>query len=111
MLKTNTRRNARVYCGMPGRAEGPTGTVRGVVRNLSRGGMFFLTPTVLPVGRTIDMQIDLPGPKPTAVTGEIRYQYTYKDGQGLGIKFVRLGAEDLATIAQFVSERTGSTRI
>jgi uncharacterized protein (TIGR02266 family) len=111
VMKSNSRRNARVYCGMPGRAEGPNGTVRGVVRNLSRGGMFFLTPTVMPVGKTMDLQIDLPGPKPTVVTGEVRYSFKYNDGQGIGIRFVRLGAEDLASISKFVDTRVGQARI
>ena len=106
-MKTNVRRNARVYCGMPARAVATTGTIRGVVRNLSCGGMFFLTPGAFRVGQTVDMLLDLPGKQPTKATGEVRYQYKYTDGQGVGVKFVRLGADDLATIAEYVNRRTG----
>ena len=104
-MKTNLRRNARVYCGMPARAQSPSGTIRGVVRNLSCGGMFFLTPAKFRVGQSLECQLDLPGKNATKVTGEVRYQYNYSDGQGVGVKFVRLGADDLEHIAEYVNAR------
>ncbi len=108
-MKSNTRRNARVYCGMSGRAEGPTGPVRGVVRNLSKGGMFFLAGNLLPVGSTYDLAFELPGEPPIRATGEVRYHYKYADGQGMGIRFVRLAADDLAVISRYVSNRVAAT--
>lgn len=108
MLKRNVRRNARVQCSMAGMAEGPGGAVRGIVRNLSRGGMFFLSSTLLPIGHTVDMKLDLPGEKPVTAMGEVRYHYKYADGQGMGIRFLRLGVEDLAVISTFVHARAGA---
>jgi c-di-GMP-binding flagellar brake protein YcgR len=108
MAATFTRRNPRVSCGANGRLEGPTGPIRGVVRDISRGGSFFLANRLLPVGNTVEMRIDLPGVAPIKATGEIRYHHRYKEGDGMGIRFVRLSGEDLEAITQFVHARAGA---
>jgi len=104
---TCSRRNPRVYCGAPGRIEGPQGAIRGTVRNLSRGGSFFLSTHLLPVGHSFDMQIQLPGAEPIRAVGEVRYHHQYAEGVGMGIRFVRLGGADLSQISQFVDSRAG----
>ncbi len=103
-----TRRNERVFCGVPGRIEGPRGVIRCTVRNLSRGGSFFLTEQVLPVGQHFDLCIDLPGIAPIRAVGEVRYHYRYSEGGGMGIRFVRLGGDDLRYISEFVDARVGN---
>ncbi len=98
--KINNRRNVRVFCGAPAKLEGPRGPVRGICRNLSGGGLFFVGGTV-PVGRSVELEITLPEGKVTA-TGEVRYLHDYDEGPGMGIRFVRIGQEDLARVTAFV---------
>jgi hypothetical protein len=108
MTTISTRRNARVYCGAKGRLEAPDGPIRGTVRNLSRGGSFFLAKKLLPVGQTVEMSIELPGVPPVRAVGEVRYHYRYLEGEGMGIRFVRLGGDDLQYITEFVDARLGN---
>ena len=108
MNQVTTRNNARVYCGMPGRIEGPGGPIRGVVRNLSRGGTFFLAGQLLPVGQQFELRIDLPGIAPIKAMGEVRYHYRYAEGEGMGIRFVRMAGDDLGFVSQFVNARIGN---
>lgn len=98
--KTNQRRNLRVFCTAVGRAEGPKGPVKGTVRNLSQGGMFFLG-AQLPLGKSCDFQLELPSGKIT-VQGEIRYSFTYPEGTGVGVKFTRISQDDLTKVIAFV---------
>jgi hypothetical protein len=107
-MSINTRRNPRVYCGAKGKIEGPKGSIRGVVRNLSRGGSFFLAKQLVPVGQTVDMTIELPGIPTIRAQGEVRYHFRYLEGDGMGIRFLRLSGEDLNYITQFVNARIGS---
>ncbi len=102
-----TRRTPRVYCGAPARIEGPRGAIRGTIRNLSRGGSFFLGET-LPVGQSIELVIQLPSTPPIRAIGEIRYHHRYEEGEGMGIRFVRLTGEGLDSITRFVAIRTGN---
>lgn len=101
MSKVNNRRNVRVSCGAPAKAEGPRGPMRGVCRNLSVAGMFFTGPT-LPVGSSAELTIDLPSGRIAAV-GEVRYHNSYPEGSGMGIRFSRLSQEHLEAIAAFVA--------
>jgi hypothetical protein len=98
--RSNQRRNLRVFCTAVGRAEGPRGPVKGTVRNLSQGGMFFLG-AQLPLGKSCDFQIELPSGK-IAVQGEVRYSYSYPEGTGVGVKFSRISQDDLKKVIDFV---------
>ena len=98
---TNNRRNPRVYCGASGSLEGPRGPVRGRARNISQGGAFFQTGELLPIGKTFELSILLPeGP----VTGmaEIRYHHRYVDGEGMGVRFVRVDEEGMRRLGAFI---------
>lgn len=104
--RSNQRRNLRVYCTAVGRAEGPRGPVKGTVRNLSQGGMFFLG-AALPLGKSFDFTIELPSGK-ISVQGEVRYGYTYPEGAGVGVKFTRISQDDLAKVIAFVEANKGN---
>ena len=91
-------------CGVPARAEGPRGPVRGFCRSLSRGGMFFSGP-LLPLGQSIDLSVELPHLGPVRAMGEVRYHHTYPDGTGMGIRFTRMAQEDLVRLERFVEGR------
>lgn len=99
--KSNQRKNRRVDCFAPARAEGPRGPMSGLCRNLSRGGMFFLGAR-LPVGQSIDLSVELPQLGAIQATGEVRYHHAYPDGGGMGIRFTRMAQEDLQRIQRFV---------
>ena len=101
MSKTNSRRSPRVFCGAPARADGPRGPIRGICRNLSVGGMFFSGPT-LPVGKAMDFAIELAPGAAVRATGEVRYHHQYPDGSGVGVRFVRIAAEDLELLGEYV---------
>ena len=101
-----TRRNPRVYCGVPARIETSKGPARGTARNLSCGGAFLLCKAMPAVGQSLEVEIDLPGRKIKAVA-EVRYQFSHpEDGDGVGVRFLRLDGEDLAAITRFVAERS-----
>lgn len=104
-IKVNQRRNLRVDCYATARAEGPRGPVRGVCRNLSMGGFFFLGQS-LPVGSNVEFAIELPK-GPVTCVGEVRYQFNYPEGPGYGVKFTRLGQEDLTRVQDFLTEVGG----
>ncbi len=99
--KINNRRNERVFCGVPARFDGARGPVRGTCRNLSLGGLFFLGGTA-PLGRSIELQLELPE-GPVRATGEVRYHHDYgSEGQGMGVRFVRISGEDLARVTRWL---------
>jgi hypothetical protein len=47
------------------------------------------------------MVIELPSGQVKAV-GEVRYHYRYLEGEGMGIRFVRLGGDDLQALGAFI---------
>lgn len=103
--KTNSRKMPRVACGVPARAEGPRGPMRGQCTSLSRAGMFFTGPTI-PIGSSLELSVDLPGHAFHAV-GEVRYHVSRPGSSGMGIRFTRLAQEDLQAIGDFI-QRTAA---
>jgi len=100
-MKNETRRNVRVTCGAPASAEGPRGPIRGVCRDLSIGGMFFVG-IALPVGRSVDFEVQLPGGA-VACRAEVRYHHSYREVPGMGVRFTRIAQEDLSRIERYVA--------
>lgn len=74
--------------------------MKGTVRNLSQGGMFFLG-AQLPLGKSCDFQLELPTGK-INVQGEVRYSHSYPEGTGVGVKFTRISQDDLNQVIAFV---------
>lgn len=102
-IKVNQRQDIRVECTAATRAEGPSGPVQGLCRNLSAGGFFFLG-TPLPVGENYEFSIELPVGRITCV-GEVRHEHSYSaEGPGVGVRFSRLPEADLARVQQFLTE-------
>ena len=105
MSKANSRRNSRtnvrVLCGAPARADGPRGPIRGLCRNLSRGGMFWSGP-LFPVGKSLELSIELPQVGRVQALGEVRYHHAYPDGAGVGVRFTRIAQDDLTKIYAYV---------
>lgn len=102
--RTNTRRTRRIACAVPGRAEGPRGPIRGTVRSLSQGGLF-LSGVTLPVGKSVELSLDLPGGNKVQAIAEVRYHSTSAEGAGMGVRFTRIEQGHLAAIDQFVASQ------
>jgi PilZ domain len=66
-------------------------------------GMFFSGQQLLPVGQSIELSVDLPAGRFSA-TGEVRYHHAYPEGSGMGIRFTRLGQEDLSLIQKYIEQ-------
>jgi uncharacterized protein (TIGR02266 family) len=76
----------------------------GHTRNISLGGMFVETPTVLPVQTTIQVRFRVPTqPEPIDVTGEVRWMEAGAADQlsGMGIRFHGLRARDVWALNRF----------
>lgn len=101
-MPSNRRRTPRAICSLEAKVLGPRGTLRGVIRNLSVGGLFFAGKELLAVGQSGDFELALGGGK-VRVAGEVRYHHVLEDGQSaMGVRFIRLEPDALARIQAFV---------
>lgn len=102
MGNSNQRRNERVPCDAAVAYEGSKGPVRGMCRKISIGGMFFLGATV-PVGKSVNLTIELPGLGQINALGEVRYHHSYPEGVGMGLRFARITQEHRALLEQYLA--------
>ncbi|HEY1907177.1 MAG TPA: TIGR02266 family protein [Myxococcaceae bacterium] len=82
----------------------------GFSTNLSEGGLFVATLSVLPVGTPVDLTFTLPGKVKIAVRGEVRWIREIDDRMpdvfpGVGVRFLDLTAEASAALHRFVASR------
>ena len=82
----------------------------GFSTNLSEGGLFVATLSVLPVGTPVDLTFTLPGKVRIAVRGEVRWIREIDDRTpdvfpGVGVRFLDLTAEAFAALQRFVASR------
>jgi uncharacterized protein (TIGR02266 family) len=82
----------------------------GFSTNLSEGGLFVATLSVLPVGTPVDLTFTLPGKVKIAVRGEVRWIREIDDRTpdvfpGVGVRFLDLTAEASAALHRFVASR------
>lgn len=78
------------------RVDGPSSVSR--VRDLSLGGVFILTTTVVPPGTAVHMLFSLP-------EGEMRLQGTVRYGEadkGFGVEFMKVGTADGARLRELL---------
>jgi uncharacterized protein (TIGR02266 family) len=76
------------------------GTLTTRINDLSTGGVFIDAETPFPVGSSFAFKFRVPD-KEVRVTGEVRYTMPKI---GMGVRFVDLGAEDLAAISSVVED-------
>ncbi|MBS2031542.1 MAG: PilZ domain-containing protein [Deltaproteobacteria bacterium] len=101
-MPLNRRRTPRCLCDLEAEVLGPRGTLRGAVKNLSTGGLFFTGKDLLGVGQSADFEFTIDGQKLRA-TGEVRFQQRDPSGAAsMGVKFIRLEPAALAIIQAFV---------
>ena len=81
----------------------------GVTENISRGGLFIVSPDMPAIGTTIDLSLRLPDhAQPVRVTGEVRWHRHHGEAgeaPGYGIRFVNLGAHEESLIRAFIESR------
>jgi len=82
----------------------------GFSTNLSEGGVFVATVSLLPVGTPVDLTFTLPGNTRISVKGEVRWTREIDDRvpdvfPGVGVRFVELGVDAAQALHRFVAER------
>jgi uncharacterized protein (TIGR02266 family) len=82
----------------------------GFSTNLSEGGLFVATLSVLPVGTPVDLTFTLPGKVKISVRGEVRWIREIDDRTpdvfpGVGVRFLELTTEASAALQRFVASR------
>jgi uncharacterized protein (TIGR02266 family) len=79
----------------------------GLTMNISEGGVFVATHEILSVGSLVALHLELPRERRIMVLGEVRWSRAYTGDDdvppGLGIKFVGLDLESLASIRRFMT--------
>ena len=94
------RRNARVAVSkgmwVSWHASGPRNVSR--VRDLSVGGAFISTTTIVPVGTVLQMLFSLPEGE-LRMDGVVRYAEAEK---GMGVEFTRMGTADRARLQELL---------
>lgn len=83
---------------------------QGFSENISAGGVFIATHLLKPIGERMEIVLNLPdGGEPVRAIGEVRWVRRYTEASntppGIGLRFVDLGAEDEARIADFLKDR------
>jgi uncharacterized protein (TIGR02266 family) len=74
--------------------------------NVSTGGIYFEQSIPHALGTVVKLRFSLPGSEAVIeATGEIVNTPTEKDGLGMGLRFLELGAEDRASLEAFTKQR------
>jgi uncharacterized protein (TIGR02266 family) len=78
--------------------------------NISEGGLFVATLSVVPVGTPVDLLFSLPGGTRLSVQGEVRWIREVNDRTpdvfpGVGVRFVELPTEAAEALHRFVQSR------
>jgi uncharacterized protein (TIGR02266 family) len=83
----------------------------GFSENLSAGGLFVATYTLMPIGTPIALTFVLPNELPMFVQAQVRWQRTPKDVSGsdvppgMGLEFQALGAAETSRIQAYIEGR------
>ncbi len=83
----------------------------GLTQNISAGGLFVSTNELRPIGSKIRVRLTLPGSnRPIEVDTEVRWVKEISalrrtDDQGMGLRFLELGADAAKTIDAFLARR------
>jgi uncharacterized protein (TIGR02266 family) len=82
--------------------------VTSYMRNISSGGLFLKTDDAYPLGTIVFLRFTMPGDtQPVEVDGEVVWSNRGSRGyfpKGMGIKFLKLNADDSEKIKIFVEE-------
>jgi uncharacterized protein (TIGR02266 family) len=86
--------------------ESESNVFTGIVRDVSRGGVFIATYAPLPVGTHVVLDLILPDAR-VEVRGAVRWRRELSDeaSPGMGIEFEKLDPQALSSIEAFCSRR------
>lgn len=96
------RYNARSACRAAARVHGPHAVLKGEVRSVSLGGVFFAGTELLAPGQHAEVEFELDGTAIRATT-EVRYHYPLAESPGMGLRFLRLEPGHIEAIKKYVS--------
>jgi len=90
--------------------EGDHNFYNGFSENISEGGLFIATHSLMKVGAVMALEFGLPGrDEPVRCMAEVRWVRLYSESSdsppGMGLKFVNLDERDAALIHAFVVQR------
>lgn len=107
------RRTNRVPVAFKVKVQSSRGTMHGVGRDLSEGGLGVVLHKLPPVGSPVELTFRLPGnEQDITVTGEVMYQERGQPGTAddwVGIRFLRMDVESQQSIRKFVKARFDPT--
>ncbi len=107
------RRTNRVPIAFKVKVESSRGTMHGLGRDLSEGGVGVHLQKLPPVGSPVELSFRLPGSnQDITVTGEVMYQERGQPGTGddwVGVRFLRMDATSQQLIRKFVKARFDPT--
>jgi hypothetical protein len=109
VMPRKLRRNDRVPCAIEGKVTGRHGSVRGIVENLSAGGLFFAG-RHLPAGERIEIQFTLDD-EPIQATVEVLYRQSHGEGAGIGVRFLRLSPGGVECIQRYLAQHQYSSSV
>lgn len=95
------RRHPRSSCVMTVLAQTAQGLIRGVCRNVSRGGAF-ITGVPWAPGEHLRLQLEVPGLGEVQAEGEVLYHHQHPDGAGVGVVFTRISDDDQSVLDRFI---------
>ncbi len=103
-------RSHRVDIDLPVQLRCRSWEARGTARNVGVGGLFVMTPRLLPMGDWVVVSFTIPGAtEPVEILGEVRWSRPYQDlvdvPGGLGLRFIETGMR--ATVVALELQRIG----
>lgn len=105
VIEKGPRRNIRIATALPASLRDGSGATEGYVTVLSQYGMFFRTLDPRPPAGRVTVDFSLWGRTVSAETS-VLYTVSFEEGPfrepGMGMKFVKIGAEDSVLIRAFI---------
>lgn len=110
VIVKGTRRNIRIPTALPAVLRAHAGATDGYVTVLSQFGMFFRSLKPLPVKTRATVELPL-WSSTVSIEAEVLYIVTFDEGPfcepGMGMKFVKIEAEDSVLIKHYIYEQLG----
>ncbi|MDA8099307.1 MAG: PilZ domain-containing protein [Nitrospiraceae bacterium] len=110
VIEKGTRKSIRIATALPAVLHRGDESEEGYVTVLSQYGMFFRTLEPRPVHERVVIDVEI-WDSTIRVEAVVLYVVTFEEGPfsepGMGMKFVKIGPEESATIRYFISEQIG----
>lgn len=101
--REHPRFDTRVQCSLRDAADPSLSAV--MMRNLSLGGCFVLTPAPQPELHPVELHLTLPELERTVIlSGVVAWQKLGSPGAGMGVRFTAVDPDDLALLRVYLNE-------